>query len=56
MILHSLRCSLLDNRVQDGVLIRVLVTSILGPVLTQHLAPRMLQSVPDCAAPDATRT
>jgi hypothetical protein len=44
---------LLDNRMLNGVLIMVLVTSILGPVFTQHFAPRMLQSEPDASAPDA---
>jgi Kef-type K+ transport system membrane component KefB len=34
---------LLDGRMLNGVLIMVLVTSILGPVLTQHFAPRMLE-------------
>ena len=34
---------LLDSRMLNGVLIMVLVTSILGPVLTQHFAPRMLK-------------
>ena len=37
---------LLDGRMLNGVLIMVLVTSILGPVLTQRFAPRMLDSVP----------
>ncbi len=38
---------LLDSRMLNGVLIMVLVTSILGPVLTQRFAPRMLASAPD---------
>jgi len=33
---------LLDGRMLNGVLIMVLVTSILGQVLTQHFAPRLL--------------
>ena len=37
---------LLDSRMLNGVLIMVLVTSILGPVLTQHFAPRVLQPAP----------
>lgn len=32
---------LLDGRMLNGVLIMVLITSILGPVLTQHFAPLM---------------
>jgi Kef-type K+ transport system membrane component KefB len=36
---------LLDNRMLNGVLIAVLVTSILGPVLTQHFALRMQEPV-----------
>lgn len=38
---------LLDSRMLNGVLIMVLVTSILGPVLTQHFAPRMREPTPD---------
>jgi Kef-type K+ transport system membrane component KefB len=34
---------LLDSRMLNGVLIMVLVTSILGPVLTQRFAPGMLK-------------
>ena len=34
---------LLDGRMLNGVLIMVLVTSVLGPVLTQRFAPRMLE-------------
>jgi len=30
----------------NSVVLMVLVTSILGPVLTQHFAPRMLQPAP----------
>jgi Kef-type K+ transport system membrane component KefB len=33
---------LLDNRMLNGVLMMVLITSILGPVLTQRFAPRMV--------------
>jgi Kef-type K+ transport system membrane component KefB len=33
---------LLDSRMLNAVLIMVLVTAILGPILTQHFAPRML--------------
>jgi hypothetical protein len=33
----------------NGVLIMVLLTSILGPVLTRRFAPRMLASAPDRA-------
>ena len=38
---------LLDNRMLNAVLIMVLVTAILGPVLTQRFAPGMLQGAPD---------
>ncbi len=38
---------LLDNRMLNGVLIVVLVTAILGPVLTQHFALRMQEPVPE---------
>ena len=38
---------LLDNRMLNGVLIVVLVTSILGPMLTQHFALRMQEPVPE---------
>jgi hypothetical protein len=38
---------LLDSRMLNGVLIMVLVTSILGPVLTQRFAPRMLEERPN---------
>ncbi len=42
---------LLDSRMLNGVLIMVLVTSILGPVLTQHFALRMSEPEPDRPAP-----
>jgi Kef-type K+ transport system membrane component KefB len=45
---------LLDTRMINGVLIMVLVTSILGPVLTQHFAPRMLERAPDRAPTKST--
>jgi Kef-type K+ transport system membrane component KefB len=45
---------LLDGRMLNGVLIMVLVTSILGPVLTQHFAPRMLEPEADRRAPDTS--
>jgi Kef-type K+ transport system membrane component KefB len=35
---------LLDGRMLNAVLIMVLVTAILGPLLTQHYAPRMLDA------------
>jgi Kef-type K+ transport system membrane component KefB len=38
---------LLDDRMFNGVLIMVLVTSILGPVLTQCFAPGMQEPAPD---------
>lgn len=37
---------LLDGRMFDGVLILVLVTSVLGPLLTERFAPRMLDVEP----------
>ena len=33
---------LLDDRMLNVVLVLVLVTAILGPVLTEHFAPRLL--------------
>jgi len=42
--LNALGQPLLDSRMLNGVLIMVLVTAILGPVLTQRFAPRMLPS------------
>ena len=38
--------AMLDNRMLNAVLIVVLVTAILGPILTQHYAPRMLAETP----------
>jgi Kef-type K+ transport system membrane component KefB len=46
---------LLDDQMLDAVLVMVLVTAILGPLLTQHYAARMLASPPDApreVAPD----
>ncbi|WP_299065092.1 cation:proton antiporter [Accumulibacter sp.] len=37
---------LVDSRMLNAVLIVVLVTAILGPILTQHYAPRMLDELP----------
>jgi Kef-type K+ transport system membrane component KefB len=37
--------ALLDSRMLNAVLIMVLVTAILGPILTQYYAPRMLEEV-----------
>ena len=34
---------LLDARMLNAVLVMVLVTAILGPILTQRYAPRMLE-------------
>jgi hypothetical protein len=42
---------LLDSRMLNAVLIMVLVTAILGPVLTQRFAPGMLQAAPDRTEP-----
>ncbi len=47
---------LLDERMFNGVLIMVLVTSIMGPVLTQLFAPRMLEPTLGRAALDKTST
>jgi hypothetical protein len=38
---------LLDSRMLNAVLIMVLVTAVLGPVLTQRLAPRTLEAASD---------
>jgi Kef-type K+ transport system membrane component KefB len=47
---------LLDGRMLSGVLFMVLVTSILGPVLTQHFAPGMLEPASDRAASTSSAT
>ena len=41
---------LIDSRMLNAVLMMVLVTAIVGPVLTQRFAPRMLGTTPDRAA------
>jgi hypothetical protein len=38
---------LIDSRLLNVVLVLVLTTSILGPVLIEHFAPRMLEGPPD---------
>jgi Kef-type K+ transport system membrane component KefB len=43
---------LIDGRILNSVLLMVLVTAIVGPVLTQRFAPRMLK--PEPAGPAAT--
>jgi Kef-type K+ transport system membrane component KefB len=43
---------LVDERLLNVVLVVVLATSILGPVLTEHFAPRMLSSPSDKQAPE----
>jgi hypothetical protein len=47
---------LIDSRLLNVVLVLVLTTSILGPVLTEHFAPRMLEDVapPDRVKPAGT--
>jgi Na+:H+ antiporter len=35
---------MLDERMLNAVLVLMLVTSILGPVLTERFAPRMLEA------------
>jgi Kef-type K+ transport system membrane component KefB len=35
---------LVDNRLLNVVLVMMLTTSILGPVLTEHFAPRLLKN------------
>jgi hypothetical protein len=42
---------LLDGRVLNAVLVLMLTTSILGPVLTEHFAPRMLEDTAPAATP-----
>jgi Kef-type K+ transport system membrane component KefB len=42
---------LLDGRVLNAVLVLMLTTSILGPVLTEHFAPRMLEETAPAASP-----
>ena len=46
--------SLVDGRILNSVLLMVLVTAILGPVLTQRYAPQMLRRTPDQPAPALT--
>ena len=41
---------LIDSRMLNAVLMMVLFTAILGPILTQHFAPRMLEATPDRTA------
>jgi Kef-type K+ transport system membrane component KefB len=53
---NSAHQPLLDSRMLNGVLIMVLVTAILGPVLTQRFAPRMLEVSPDHPAPSKSLT
>lgn len=47
---------LLDGRMFNGVLIMVLVTSIVGPVLTQRFASRMQEPAPGRPARDPNPT
>jgi Kef-type K+ transport system membrane component KefB len=44
---------LLDGRMLNAVLVMVLVTAVLGPMLTQRFAPRMLESELDGRGPAA---
>ncbi len=41
---------LLDSRMLNGVLIMVLVTAMLGPVLTQHYATHLVEAAPERVA------
>ncbi len=41
---------LIDGRILNTVLLIVLVTAIVGPILTQHFAPRMRKSEPGASA------
>ena len=45
---------LLDSRMLNAVLIMVLVTAIVGPVLTQRFAPRMVEAAPDRSPPTSS--
>jgi hypothetical protein len=45
---------LLDSRMLNAVLIMVLVTSVLGPLLTQRFAPGMLEPAPDRVPPSTS--
>ena len=38
---------LLDDRMLNVVLVLMLVTSILGPILTEHYAPRLVEQTPE---------
>ena len=44
---------LLDDRMLNVVLVLVLVTAILGPVLTEHFAPRLVAGCSDSTHPQA---
>ena len=39
----ALHHRLIDDRLLHGVLVLMLITATLGPVVTQHFAPRMLE-------------
>jgi hypothetical protein len=41
---------LLDDRMLNAVLVLMLTTSVLGPVLTERFAPRLLTGARDAAA------
>jgi hypothetical protein len=41
---------LLDDRMLNAVLVLMLTTSVLGPVLTERFAPRLLRGARDAAA------
>jgi len=47
---------LLDSRMLNGVLVVVLVTAILGPVLTQRFAPGMLAGTAEAGVPEPLST
>jgi hypothetical protein len=44
---HAAGQLLRDSRMLNAVLTMVLFTAVLGPVLTQHFAPRMLEAAQD---------
>ena len=46
---------LLDDRMLNAVLVLMLTTSILGPVLTEHFAPRLISRRPAGDAMTDTR-
>ena len=56
LTVNAVHQPLLNGRMLNGVLIMVLVTSILGPVLTQRFAPRVVEAAPERAVLETSST